>query len=135
MTFHAHVNTNSDLHSLPSCTPVPILSKRPITLFPRLNAYTNSLVPKQKLLNPGKNDEEYSRPPKTSLYPTSEIPSLSLIPYTLWSTSGRVSTELRGVLHSLSDHRKKRPIYTQLPSNWWEKRVDGQKQNRIKQML
>ena len=93
MTFQTHV-----FHNLKPTLTAKLCTRPNLTahVLPYPNTYTNSLVLKQKLLNPKENNENDSRPLKILRYPTSKIPSLSLIPYTPWSTTGGIPKELRG---------------------------------------
>ena len=124
MTFQTHI-----FHNLkPTLTPK--LYIRPNLPYP--NTYTNSLVLKQKLLNPDENNENYSRPLKILLYPTSKIPSLSLIPYTPWSTAGGVPMGLRGDTQSSSDHRKTTLLIPRCLATGGKGHGGGHRQNRTK---
>ena len=125
MTFQTHI-----FHNLkPTLTPK--LYIRPNLPYP--NTYTNSLVLKQKLLNPKENNENDSRPLKILLYPTSKIPSLSLNPYTPWSTAGGIPMELRGDQHSLPDHQKTTLFIPRCLATGGKNYVEDHRQNRMKQ--
>ena len=83
--------------------------------------------------NPEENNENYSKVLKILLYPTSKIPSLSLIPYTPWSTAGGVPVELRGDPHSSSDHRKTTLLIPRCLATGGKNHADDHRRNRMKQ--
>ena len=67
------------------------------------------------------------------LYPTSKMPSLSLIPNTPWSAAGGVPMELRGDQHSSSDHQKNTLLKPRCLATGGKNPADDHRQNRMKQ--